>query len=47
LIVNKYQIKKIPKSIPFWHEMFKIVSVWGAPSLQTPLGELTMLPQAP
>src|SRR6218665_3213719 len=29
-----------------WHEMFKIASVSGAPP-QTPLGELTTLPQTP
>jgi len=29
-----------------WHEMLKIASVSGAPP-QTPLGELTTLPQTP
>src|SRR6218665_1034183 len=42
----KYEIYKIPKCIQFWHEMLKIASVSGALP-QTPLGELTTLPQAP
>src|SRR6218665_1848821 len=31
LIVKKYEINNIPKCTPFWHEMFKIASVSGAP----------------
>ena len=46
LIVKKYEINSITKCTPFWHEMFKIESVSGAPP-QTPLGELTTLPQTP
>ena len=46
LIVKKYDTNNIPKYTLFWHEMFKIASVYGALP-QTPLGELTTLPQAP
>src|SRR6218665_2011001 len=31
LIVKKYETNNIPKCTPFWHEMFKIVSLsWGS-----------------
>src|SRR6218665_2707633 len=46
LIVKKYETNNIPKCTPFWHEMFKIASLSGAPP-QTPLRELTTLPQTP
>src|SRR6218665_1365467 len=39
LIVKKYETNNIPKCTPFWHEMFKIASLSGAPP-QTPLGSL-------
>jgi len=39
-------INRIPKCTPFWLEMLQIASVSGAPP-QTPLGELTTLPQTP
>ena len=45
-IVKKYEINNIPKCTQFWHEVFKIASVSGAPP-QTPLEELTALPQTP
>src|SRR6218665_1206504 len=31
LIVKKYETNNIPKCTPFWHEMFKIVSLSDAP----------------
>src|SRR6218665_3291854 len=43
LIVKKYETNNIPKCTPFWHEMFKIASVSGAPP-QTPLGSLRRSP---
>src|SRR6218665_1694930 len=46
LIVKNYETNNIPKCTPFWHEMFKIVSLSGAPP-QTSLGELTTLPHTP
>ena len=31
LIITKYEINKIPKCTPFYHEMFNIASALGAP----------------
>src|SRR6218665_947846 len=46
LIFRKYDINKSTQMHSIWHETFKIASVSGAPP-QTPLGELTTLPQTP
>ena len=43
--VKKSKSYKIPKCTPFWHEMFKIALVFGAPP-QASLGSLRRSPDA-